>query len=90
MWSFIVIGGHNSSNSVQLVQVAKLHGSKKSILLENINDFDERILDKVQNIGLTASASAPEILLRDFIDTLKEKYSITVYESDYIPGSLYK
>ena len=81
---FIVIGAKNSSNSLRLVEVAKLYGSKQSMLLENIEQFDETILNHVANIGITASASAPEILVQNFITKLKKKYSIKVHEPEYI------
>ena len=81
---FIVIGAKNSSNSLRLVEVAKLYGSKKSILLENIDQFDEKLLINKNNVGLTASASAPEILVQNFIKILKNKYIINVHELDYI------
>ena len=85
---FIVIGAKNSSNSIRLVEVAKLNGAKESLLLENIEKFNNKILDNVKNIGLTASASAPEILVQNFIEILKKKYDITVNEQDYIPENV--
>jgi len=85
---FIVIGAQNSSNSIRLVEVAKQSGSKNSLLLENIEKFDSKILNNVKNIGLTASASAPEILVQNFIKILKKKYDILVCEQDYIPENV--
>ena len=85
---FFVIGAKNSSNSVRLVEVAKQYGAKKSILLENIENFDEKMLNNVTNIGLTASASAPEILVQNFIELLKKKYSVYVNEVEYIPETV--
>ena len=81
---FIVIGAYNSSNSLRLVEVAKLYGAKKSILLENIEQFDDNMVCKVKNIGLTASASAPEILVQNFINNLKKKFDIKVHEPEFI------
>ena len=81
---FIVIGAKNSSNSLRLVEVAKHYGSKKSILLENIEQFDEKILVNNTNIGITASASAPEILVQNFIIILKKKYDVLVHEQEYV------
>ena len=80
---FIVIGAYNSSNSLRLVEVAKLYGAKKSILLENIEQFNNSFLVDVKSIGLTASASAPEVLVKNFIDMLKKKYSVIVEEQNY-------
>ena len=85
---FFVIGAKNSSNSVRLVEVAKQYGAKKSILLENIENFDEKMLNNVSNIGLTASASAPEILVQNFIELLKKKYSVFVNEEKYVPETV--
>ena len=85
---FIVIGAKNSSNSVRLVEVAKIYGAKKSILLENIEKFDEKILHNIENIGITASASAPEILVQNLIFLLKKKYKVTVYEQKYLEESI--
>ena len=78
-----MIGAKNSSNSLRLVEVAKLYGSKQSVLLENIEQFDETILDHVSNIGITASASAPEILVQNFILMLKKKYTVVIHELIY-------
>ena len=81
---FIVIGALNSSNSIRLVEVAKQYGAKKSILLENIEQFDDSLLKNQKNIGITASASAPEILVQNFIELLKKKYSVIVKEPEYM------
>ena len=81
---FIVIGAYNSSNSLRLVEVARQYGTNKSILIENPDEFDISLINDVQNIGVTASASAPEILVQNFIQFLKENFSIIVYEPEYI------
>ena len=80
---FIVIGAKNSSNSLRLVEVAKQYGAQKSILLENIEKFDEKLFNNSKNIGITASASAPEILVQNFIEILKQKFSVIVNEENY-------
>ena len=81
---FIVIGAYNSSNSLRLVEVAKQYGANKSILIENPDEFDISLINDVQNIGVTASASAPEILVQNFIQFLKENFTTKVYETEYI------
>ena len=81
---FFVIGAKNSSNSVRLVEVAKQYGAKKSILIENIENFDENILKNITSLGLTASASAPEILVQNFIELLKKKFKVIVNEPTYV------
>ena len=81
---FIVIGAYNSSNSLRLVEVARQYGANKSILIENADEFDISLINDVQNIGVTASASAPEILVQNFIQFLKENFTTKVYETEYI------
>ncbi len=80
---FIIMGGKNSSNSLRLEEVAKMYGAKKSILLENIEKFDIKNLHNVVNVGITASASAPEILIQNFIKFLKKEYDVIVKEEKY-------
>ena len=81
---FFVIGAYNSSNSIRLVEVAKKYGEGKSILLENIEQFDEKIFKNINSIGLTASASAPEILVQKFIELLEKKFDIELIQDDFI------
>ena len=82
---FFVIGAKNSSNSIRLVEVAKQYGAKQSILLESIENFDKKIIKQNSNIGITASASAPEILLQNFIKLLKKNYNVNINEERYTP-----
>ncbi len=81
---FFVIGAYNSSNSIRLVEVARKYGAKKSILLENIEQIDDKIFKNINSIGLTASASAPEILVQNFIDLLEKKFDIELIQDDFI------
>ena len=76
--AFYVIGANNSSNSVRLVETAKLFGSPHALLVQNIDDFDFQSLKHYKNIGLTASASAPEELIKKFVSKLEENFSITI------------
>lgn len=82
---FFVIGAKNSSNSIRLVEVAKQYGAKQSILLENIENFDKKMIKQNSTIGITASASAPEILLQNFIKLLKKNYQVNLQEEEYTP-----
>ena len=81
---FVVIGAYNSSNSLRLVEVAKQYGAKNSMLIESVEKFDISLINNIQNIGVTASASAPEILVQNFIQFLKENFTIVVYEPEYV------
>ena len=56
---FLVIGASNSSNSLRLVEVAKNYGSKKAILVEDVDSLNLNIFQESENIGITASASSP-------------------------------
>ena len=85
---FFVIGSRNSSNSVRLVEVAKNSGCKKSTLIhsESYTPFEE--IDKCSTIGISSGASAPEILVDNFISNLKEKYEVEVEEVEIIKENI--
>ena len=80
---FIVLGAKNSSNSIRLVEVAKQYGAKKSILVERIEKFDINHFKKIKSLGLTAGASAPEILVQTFISYLKQNFNVILHEKNY-------
>ena len=85
---FFVIGSRNSSNSVRLVEVAKNNGCNKSELIH----FDSKVpFDKIANcktIGISSGASAPEILVEEFIKKLKKKFTIEVEEVEMIKENI--
>jgi len=76
---FLVIGASNSSNSLRLVEVAKNYGSKKAILVEDVDSLNLNIFQESENIGITASASSPEILVRKLLDNLKKNFEVLLY-----------
>ena len=81
---FFVIGSRNSSNSVRLVEVAKKSGCQNSQLFHSESAIP---FDQIQNsniIGISSGASAPEILVENFINELKKKFSINVEEVEII------
>jgi len=80
---FVVLGARNSSNSLRLVEVAQQYGAKESMLLEKFENFDFDNLKHISNIGITASASAPEILVQNFIKLIGKSYRIHVHEAEY-------
>ena len=80
---FLVIGASNSSNSLRLVEVAKNYGSKKAILVEDVDSLNLNIFQESENIGITASASSPEILVRQLLDNLKKNFEVQVNEGHY-------
>lgn len=71
----LVIGAPNSSNSLRLVEVAE-RGGAKSYLIQRADEIDMRWFDGVTNLGLTAGASAPEILVREVKNRLAEHFII--------------
>jgi len=66
----LVLGAPNSSNSNRLVEVAKVEGSR-SYLLQTAGDLDPRWLDGASHVGVTAGASAPELLVEQLVETLR-------------------
>ena len=81
---FLVIGASNSSNSLRLVEVAKNYGSKKAILVEDVDSLNLNIFQESQNIGITASASSPEVLVKKLLDNLKQHFEIQLNEEHYL------
>ena len=80
---FLVIGASNSSNSLRLVEVAKNYGSKKAILVEDVDSLNLNIFQESENIGITASASSPEVLVKKLLDNLKRNFEIHIHEGSY-------
>ena len=75
-----VIGAPNSSNSNRLVEVAKNYGAKEAYLIQFENEIKEEWLETAQIIGLTAGASAPDILVKNVIRKLEDKFDLDVEE----------
>ena len=81
---FFVIGSRNSSNSVRLVEVAKNNGCDKSELIHSESKVP---LDKIADcttIGISSGASAPEILVEEFINELKKEFTLEIEEVEII------
>ena len=77
--AMLVIGAPNSSNSVRLVEVAEREGVKAR-LIQRAVDLDFEWLAGIKTLGITAGASAPEILVRELVDCLSERYTVTERE----------
>ena len=86
---FLVIGASNSSNSLRLVEVAKNYGSKKAILVEDVDSLNLNIFDNIKNIGITASASSPEILVEKLLKKLKKNFDLKINEAHYEKEDVY-
>ena len=78
--ALIVVGANNSSNSKRLVEVARAAGCEKAFLVADAGDIDWPALDGVATLGLTAGASAPEILVQGLIEALGMRFRTQVEE----------
>lgn len=77
--AILVIGATNSSNSLRLVEVAEKWGTKAR-LIQRADDLDLGWLTGVNTLGITAGASAPEVLVRELVALLAHHYAITEHE----------
>ncbi|MBI2667838.1 4-hydroxy-3-methylbut-2-enyl diphosphate reductase [Candidatus Woesearchaeota archaeon] len=73
----LVIGSKNSSNSNRLVETAKLHLCN-SYLIEDKDSINQEWLENVENLGITSGASAPEFLVEELINYLKNKFNCEI------------
>ena len=76
--ALLVVGAPNSSNSKRLVEVAAKNGCSYSQLVQRASDIDWRALDGIRTIGITAGASAPEVLINEVVDAFSNHYEVTV------------
>ena len=76
--AILVLGAPNSSNSNRLVEVAKREGCTCSVLVERASDIDWSKLEGIKSLGITAGASAPEVLVEEVIDACRERFDVTV------------
>ncbi|MFY0692821.1 MAG: 4-hydroxy-3-methylbut-2-enyl diphosphate reductase [Paracoccaceae bacterium] len=76
--AMLVIGAPNSSNSKRLVEVGSKAGCDYAQLVQRAKDIDWRALEGIDSIGITAGASAPEVLINEVIDAFGEKFDTTV------------
>ncbi len=77
--TMVVVGAPNSSNSQRLVEVARKQGCE-AFMVQRAHDADWRCLDGAGTVGITAGASAPELLVNEVIDALRERFDVTVSE----------
>ena len=75
--AILVVGAPNSSNSKRLVEVGARAGCKYAQLVQRATDIDWRSLEGITSIGITAGASAPEVLINEVIDAFKARYDVT-------------
>lgn len=76
--AMIVVGAPNSSNSQRLKEVAERAGCTRAALVQNAGEIDWTVFDAIGRLGLTAGASAPEILVENIIDAFAQRYEVSV------------
>ncbi len=76
--AMLVVGAPNSSNSRRLVEVGARAGCAYAQLIERAADIDWRALDGISSIGITAGASAPEVLIEEVVAAFRDRYEVTV------------
>ncbi len=76
----LVVGAPNSSNSKRLVEVAAVAGCPRAYLIQRAADVDWDRLGRIARLGLSAGASAPEILVREVIESARARFNVTVEE----------
>ena len=75
---FLVVGAPNSSNSNRLVDVARTAGAAKSLLVQDASELDLELLNGVSRLGISAGASAPEVLVEGLLDKLGEAFTLDI------------
>jgi 4-hydroxy-3-methylbut-2-enyl diphosphate reductase len=75
---FIVVGAPNSSNSRRLVEVAERAGAKRGLLVQRASEIDWDEVGDIATLGLSAGASAPEIIVDEIIDAFRARFAVTV------------
>ena len=86
---FFVIGSRNSSNSKRLVEVASKAGCNQSELIHSESDIPLDKIGTCKTIGISSGASAPEIIVQDFISKIKEKYEVQIEEVEIVKENVF-
>jgi 4-hydroxy-3-methylbut-2-enyl diphosphate reductase len=74
----LVVGAPNSSNSQRLREVAERSGCPRAFLVQRAADVDWSVLEGVKTLGITAGASAPEILVEELVEACKDRFAVTI------------
>ncbi len=75
---FLIVGAPNSSNSKRLVEVAQRSGAKAALLVQRADELDWQAIGTPRLVGLSAGASAPEIIVAEIIDAFRDRFAVTV------------
>ncbi len=76
----LVVGAPNSSNSQRLVEVAEKSGCPKAVLVQRAAEIPWDVFTNIRTLGITAGASAPEVLVNEMVTAFRERYDVTVEE----------
>src|SRR3954453_1847985 len=76
--AMVVVGAPNSSNSLRLKEVAERAGCPRAALVQRAADIDWQLFGSIASLGITAGASAPEVLVEEIIDAFARRYSVSV------------
>ncbi len=74
----LVVGAPTSSNSKRLVEVAERAGCRASMLVERAADLDWNVIGQARTVGITAGASAPEVLVQELIDAFRARHAVEI------------
>jgi len=74
----LVVGAPNSSNSQRLVEVARTAGCDRSMLVQRASEIDWTAMQGIKTLGITAGASAPEVLVNEVVDAFRERFNVNV------------
>jgi 4-hydroxy-3-methylbut-2-enyl diphosphate reductase len=85
---FFVIGSRNSSNSLRLVEVARNSGCTNSRLIHSESTVPFNEIEKYKTIGISSGASAPEILVDNFINDLKKQFTVEIEEIEIVKENI--
>lgn len=75
---FLIVGAPNSSNSRRLVEVAERAGAARALLVQRAAEIPWETVDQVRTLGLSAGASAPEIIVDEIIEAFRQRFDVTV------------
>ena len=78
--AMLVVGAPNSSNSLRLVEVAQRNGCDKARLVQRASEIDWDWMGDAECLGITAGASAPETLVNEVIEAVRQRYDVTIEE----------
>ena len=85
---FFVLGSRNSSNSVRLVEVAEQTGCPHAELIHSESEIPFEKIQNCKTIGVSSGASAPEVLVENFLNKLKDKFNINIEEIEIVKENI--